>query len=151
MTRTLSLFIVGLFCTSLFLGGVSVYVFHDVDQDKIGHWNEAFADLSAEIAVFDLIVGGSVWALTLLGRRLFKLHGSSPRARLGLGLGIAVPILQYLFDFAGRAFIPNYADFALYFLLVAAIFLCTAALLFDTLRQQKLLRAIEPTSMQVDR
>jgi len=38
----------GIFCTALFLDAISVYIFHDVDKNKIGHWNEAFADLSIE-------------------------------------------------------------------------------------------------------
>ena len=49
-----------LFCTTLLSAAISVYIFHDVDCDKVGHWNEAFAGLCAEGGLFTLIVGGTV-------------------------------------------------------------------------------------------
>ena len=48
MWRAIRLLMLGIFCTALFLDAISVYIFHDVDKNKIGHWNEAFADLSIE-------------------------------------------------------------------------------------------------------
>jgi hypothetical protein len=53
---------------------VSVYIFHDVDKDKIGHWNEAFAGLCAESVLFAVIVGGGVALLTSLGGIFFILR-----------------------------------------------------------------------------
>jgi hypothetical protein len=47
----------GIFCTALFVAAISVYIFHDVDHDKIGHWNEAFAGLCVESVSFTLIIG----------------------------------------------------------------------------------------------
>jgi hypothetical protein len=82
--------VLGILCTALFIAAISVYIFHDVDQDKIGHWTEAFAGLCVESVLFTLIVGGPVWLLTLLGRHLFHLRDYSPRAMLGLFLGIGV-------------------------------------------------------------
>ena len=144
MWRTILLLMLGIFCTALFLDVISVYVFHDVDHDKIGHWNEAFADLSIEAIVLSLIIGGSVWLLVLLLRPLFNLRGYSPRARIGLSLGIATTVFQYPFEFVGRRFVPHLAESFLSFYLVAAIFLCTAVLLRDTFKQLKLRKALEP-------
>lgn len=146
MWRAILLLMLGIFCTALFLGAISVYVFHDVDQGKIGHWNEAFADLSIETAVFSLVLSGSVWLLALLGQQLFNLRGHSPRARIGLSLGIAATVFQYPFEFVGRRLVPNRAESFLSFYLVAAIFLCTAVLLHDIFKQLKLRKALEPPS-----
>ena len=146
MWRAIRLLMLGIFCTALFLGAISVYIFHDVDKNKIGHWNEAFADLSIEAAVFSLIISGAVWLLALLGRQLFNLRGHAPRARIGLSLGIAAAVFQYPFEFVGRRLVPNLAESFLSFYLVAAIFLCTAVLLRDTFKQLKLQKALEPPS-----
>ena len=146
MWRAILLLMLGIFCTALFLDAISVYVFHDVDQGKIGHWNEAFADLSIETVVFTLIISGSVWLLALLGRQLFNLRGYSPRARTGLFLGIAATVFQYPFESVGRRLVPNLAESFLSFYLVAAILLCTAVLLRDIFKQLKLRKALEPPS-----
>jgi hypothetical protein len=119
MWPAIRLLTLGIFCTAQFLAAISVYVFHDVDKDKIGHWNEAFADLSVELAVFTLIVSGAVWLLALLGRQLFNLRGYSPRASIGLSLGIATAFFQYPFEFAARKLVPNLAESLLTFYLLA--------------------------------
>jgi hypothetical protein len=134
----------GTFCTALFLAAISVYVFHDVDQDRIGHWNEAFADLSIEMVLFSLLVSGGVWLLTMLGQRVFHLRGYFPRARVGLSLGIATALLQYPFEFLGRMLLPKFADPVLSVYLIAAIILCTAVLLHDASNQRNLQKASEP-------
>jgi ABC-type Fe3+ transport system permease subunit len=72
MSRALLLLMLGIFFTALFLGAISVYAFHDVDQDKIAHLSEAFAGLSVEAMVFSLIISGAAGPLSLLGRQLFK-------------------------------------------------------------------------------
>jgi hypothetical protein len=146
MWRAILLLMLGIFCTALFLNAISVYVFHDVDQNKIGHWKEAFADLSIEAVVFSLIISGAVWLLALLGRPLFNLRGYSPRARIGLSLGIATAFFQYPFEFVGRRLVPNRQESFLSFYLVAAILLCTAVLLRDTFMQLKLRKALEHPS-----
>lgn len=58
MRRAILFLMLGIFGTALFAAALSVYMFHDVDHDKIGHWNEAFAGLCIESALFTLIVGG---------------------------------------------------------------------------------------------
>ena len=58
MWRAILLFMLGILCAALLGAAVSVYLFHDVDRDQIGHWNEAFAGLCIEFVLFTLIVGG---------------------------------------------------------------------------------------------
>ena len=146
MSRAILLLTLGIFFTALFLGAISVYIFHDVDQDKIGRLNEAFAGLSVEAIVFSLIISGAVSLLSLFGRQLFKLRGYSPRPIIGLLLGIAAAVFQYPFEFFGRRFFPNRGDSFLRFYLGVAVFVCTAVLLRDTFIQLKLRKAAEPSS-----
>jgi hypothetical protein len=137
----------GIFCTALLSAAISVYIFHDVDKDQIGHWNEAFAGLCTEGVLFTVIVSGGVALMTLLGRHLFHLKGYSPRSKLALFLGIGVMVLQYPWDFVGRAAFPELADSFLSFYLVFAIVLCSIVLVCDNLRQKKLCQAL---SAQID-
>ena len=141
MREAILLFILGIFCAALLSDGISVYIFHDVDEDKIGHWNEAFAGLCAESVLFVVIVGGGVALLTFLGRRFYHLKGYSPRAKLGLFLGIGVTVLQYPWDFVGRAAFPKLADFSLALYLIVAIVLSSIVIIRDTFRQMKLCQA----------
>ena len=137
MGRAALSLILGMLSTSVLVDAISVYVFHDVDQDKIGHLHEAFEDLSIEMIVFSLIVGGSVWLLSLFGRRVFKLRGYSPRPTLALSLGVSAIVIQYPFEFIGRLLGPNLADPFRAVYIIGAILLCTAALLRDSFRQMK--------------
>jgi len=128
----------GVFCTALLSDAISVYIFHDVDKDMIGHWNEAFTGLCAELILFSLIVGGGVALLTWLLRLLLHLKGYSPRSRLALFLGIGVTVLQYLWDFAGRTVFPNLADSSLGLYLIVAIVFSSIVLVRDNFKQMKL-------------
>jgi len=141
MRRAILLFMLGVFCTALLTDAISVYAFHDVDKDKIGHWNEAYAGLCSESVLFTVIVGGGVALLTLLGRHHFHLKGYSPRSKLGLFLGIGVSVLQYPWDFVGRAAFPKLADFSLLLYLIVAIVLCSIVIVRDNFTQMKLCQA----------
>src|SRR5271167_3418117 len=99
MRRSIFLLMLGILCSALLCAAISVYLFHDVDKDKIGHWNEAFAGLCTESVLFTVVVGGGVALLTLLGQHLFHLKGYSPRSKLGVCLGTGVTVLQYPWDF----------------------------------------------------
>jgi hypothetical protein len=131
----------GILSAALLLSAVSVYLFHDVDKDMIGRWNEAFAGLCTESVLFALIVGGGVTLLTLLGRHLFHLKGYSPRAKLGFILGIAVTALQYPWDYVGRLAFPKLADSSLGLYLMVAIVLCSIVIVRDNFRQMRLCEA----------
>jgi len=143
MRRSILFLVLGIFCTFLLVATISVYVFHDVDQDETGDWNGAFAGLAVEGVLFTAIVGGGVALLALLGRSLFHLKGHSPRPKLGLILGIAITALQYPWDWLGRAAIPKLADFSLGLYLVLAIVFCSVIIVRDNYRQMKLSRAPE--------
>ncbi len=146
MRRSIFFLMLGIFCTALIGSAISVFLFHDVDQDKIGHWNEALAGLCTESVLFTLIICGAVGLLTWLGRRLFRLKAYSPRAMLGLFLGIGLTTFQYLWDFAVRRKLPKFANFSLAVYLAVAIVFCTAALLRDNFNQKKSSAAHEALS-----
>jgi hypothetical protein len=124
--------------TAIVLNAVSVYVFHDVDQNKIGHLNEAFAELAVEAVIFSLIVGGLVWLFVLAGRRLLSLRNYSPRLRVAASIGVAAAVFQYPFEYIGRRVAPNLSDSFLFFYLITAPFLAAAVLLADVIRQSKI-------------
>ena len=146
MRRSILFLMLGIFCTALFVDAVSVYAFHEVDADKIGHWNQAYLGLTGESALFALLVGAAAGLLTLLGRRLFHLSCYSPHAKLSLFLGIGVTVVQYLWDFVGRKAFPNLADTSLLLYLVIAPLLSTVVLLSDIFRQGKLAEARKASS-----
>jgi hypothetical protein len=127
----------GVFCAALSIAAISVYVFHDVDKDMIGLWNEAFAGLCAEFVLFTMIVGGGVALLSWLGRHLFHLMGYSPRSKLGFFLGIGVSVLQYPWDFVGRVAFPKFADSSLFLYLIVAIVFCSVVIVRDNFKQMK--------------
>jgi hypothetical protein len=116
-------------------------VFHDVDKDKIGHWNEAFAGLCTESVLFTVIVGVGVALLTLLGRRLFHLKGYSPGSKLCLLVGIGITALQYPWDFVARRAFPMLSDSSLFLYLLVAIALSTVIIVRDNFRQRELRQA----------
>jgi hypothetical protein len=138
MRRAIRSLVLGIFLTAVCIAFVSVYIFHDVDADKVGHLNEAFAGLCNEVVLLTLVIGGPVWVLTVFGRRLFRMRSASPRSKLALLLGIFVTILQYPWELAGRIFVPKFEDFMLSFYLIAAVVVCTAVLLRDNLTQFRL-------------
>jgi hypothetical protein len=141
MRRAILLLMLGTFCAALFSSAIAVYVLHDVDKEKIGHWNEAFAELCTEGVLFTVAIGGGVALLTLVGRRLFHLKGYSPRSKLGVCLGIGVTVLQYPWDFVGRTAFPKLADSSLSLYLIVAIVLCSIVIVRDNFRQMKLCQA----------
>lgn len=128
----------GILCAATFIAAVSVYAYHDVDKEQIGHWNETFAAQCIEGVLFTVTVGGGVAVLTLLGRQLFHLSGCFPRLKVVFLLGVDVSLLQYPWDFISRAALPRLADAALSAYLVVAIVLSSIVLVCDAFRQRKL-------------
>lgn len=90
------------------IAAISVYVFHDVDLDRVGQWNLAFSELCQETTAFILITGGLVMFLVWLSRIPFRLQSVPLNPKLGFRLGVAVILLQYPFEFACRRLFPNH-------------------------------------------
>lgn len=127
----------GILGSAMFCAMISVYAFHDVDKDQIGHWNEAFASLCVESLVFTLIVGAGVAVLTFLGRQFFQLGIFRPRLGFVFSLGVGVTLLQYPWDFISRAVLPKFADASLYAFLIIEIVFCSIAIVRDSFKQKK--------------
>jgi hypothetical protein len=138
MRRSIFFLMLGILCAAVAISTISVYVFHDVDQDMIGHWNLAFAGLCEESGMFALIIAIPVSILTYLGRHALNIKSYAPRAKLALILGIGVTVLQYPWEFAARKVVPQLADSAISIYLIVAIVACTFILLRDTVSQRKL-------------
>jgi hypothetical protein len=146
MRRTILFLTLGIFCTALIVSAISVYLFHDVDHDMKGRWNEAFLQSCTESVLFALIVGGAAGLLTALGRFVFHLRGFSPRVMSGFFLGIGVAVVQYPWDYLTRVLFPSLADLSLYIYLVAAIVFSAAFILRDTFKQKRALEAAKASS-----
>jgi len=137
MFRSIRSLLLGILCASLLIDAIAVYVLRDVDQNQIGHWNEAFTGLCVESILFSLIIVGPVWLLTFLGLRLFHLKNHFPRAMLALLLGIGATVIQYPLELATRKLLPKLTEFFLGSYLIATIVLCTVVLLYDSFRRRR--------------
>ncbi len=137
MRRTIFSFLAGMTLAAACVNAISVYAFHDVDKELAGGWNEAYLGLCLESVIFAVVVGGPVWLLTLLGRQLFRLKGSSPRPKLGFLLGVAVLPIQYLVETTVRILAHDFADLSRSLYIVFSIIVCTAVLLRDNSKQVK--------------
>lgn len=148
MRRAILFLMLAIVCSALVVAVISVYVFHDVDRDKVGHWNEAFADLAVESVIFAVIIAIPALVFALLGQHLLKLRGHAPRAMLGIILGIAVTICQYPFEFIGRKLFPQYAESFLSVYLIVAVLACVAVFLRNA-HKQKLEATLESRATQL--
>jgi hypothetical protein len=146
MLRSILSLTLGVFSTAVLIAAISVYLFHDVDHDQIGRWNQAFSASCFESVLFTLIICGATALLTSLGRYLFHLRDHSPGTALGLFLGIGITVLQYPWDFIARRVFPRFADFSLFVYLVVAIVVCTGGLLRESFRQRKSRKAAAASS-----
>jgi hypothetical protein len=124
MKRPILALTLGILCAALCIGATSVYIFHDVDHNQIGHWNDAFVDSCQESIVFSLLIGGVSGLITSLGRAFLKPKHGYPRTKFAFLLGIAISVLQYPWDFATRALLPAFAQTSLLVYLFLAPVLC---------------------------
>ena len=130
--------VLGIFSAAVLTAAVSVYVFHDVDRDQMGHWNEAFAGLCVEFVLFTVLVGGGAAILTWAGRRIFNLAGYSPRSKSAFFVGAGVAVFQYPWEFLGRWVFPKFADDFLSAYLIMAIVACAVFIVRDNAKQKRL-------------
>jgi hypothetical protein len=123
MWRLTSWFFVGVIVSALFVNALSVYVFHDVDQEMIGRWHEAYIQLNIELLFFSLIVTGLLLLFMCLGIKLFRYPILSQNIRLAFTLGVGIILFQYVYELAARSWAPEIAQvvIAIYLLLGSAI------------------------------
>jgi hypothetical protein len=136
MWRLASRFFLGLFVAAMFTNAIAVYLFHDVDADRIGKLSLAYWELTLEFFVFSLVLTLSFLLVTWIGTTVFRLRNAPLSSTLGLVLGIAVTLIQYPAEFAVRRFATNSADaFLLGYLLVSRI-CCVAIVLLNSRKRQ---------------
>jgi preprotein translocase subunit SecG len=135
MRRTLFFLFLAILVASILLSAMLVYLFQDVDRDQIGRLNSAFAGLCVESVLFALVIGGAVGLFAMLGKLMLRLQRSSPRARLGLWLGVGVVVCQHIGEIFVRKVLASLTDVYRGAYLIIAIIVCTAILLQDSYRQ----------------
>jgi hypothetical protein len=110
MWRVAYSFIGGMTITTLSVNAISVYLFHDVDDNRIGQWNLAFRELFGEFLILVAAISAFVLLLTWIGRILFHLKEIPPSPKLAFILGILLILLQYPIEFAARKYFPARRD-----------------------------------------
>lgn len=113
------------------LNAISVYLFHDVDHDRVGQWNLAYLELCGEFLILVAIAGTIVLLLTWLGRILFRLQEIPTNRKLAFFLGILLILAQYPIEFAARKYFPAQKDIVLGLYLFSSPIVCAALLLWD--------------------
>jgi hypothetical protein len=139
MLRLTIWFYVGMLLTALLVNALSVYVFHDVDQEMIGHWNAAYFLLDVEFAIMSFIISGFLLLFISVGRKFFYRHGGPLNIRLGIMLGIGTILFQYAFDMAARSWVPG----------ITMIVLCLYPLLSSAASAIILLRKTSPPKASI--
>jgi hypothetical protein len=102
MWRLTLRFFLGIFLAASFTNAAAVYLFHDVDADRVGNLNLAYRDLTLEFLVFGFVLTSIFSLLTWVGAVAFRLRDIPPNLKLGFILGMAVTILQYPGEFVVR-------------------------------------------------
>jgi hypothetical protein len=108
---------------------LSIYVFHDVDKDRIGQWNLAFLELCLEFGVFALVATGIFLLFLWLGRMVLRMSAISSNYLLAFLLGVFLILAQYPIEFLGRLFLPSRQDTVLISYLLLSPVLCSALFL----------------------
>ena len=124
------------FSFGIIVGGIpinliSVYLFHDVDKERVGQWDPAYNDLAVELTIFAVAMTLVLWLLTFLGRLIFSLRGSPTNPKLGFALGLAVIIVQYPWDFVARKLFPTHSNEQLGAYMILSVFSSAAILVWD--------------------
>lgn len=126
---TSCIFFFGVAVSALPVNALSVYVFHDVDKNRMGQWNRAFGELMVEFLLFSTITALFLLVFLALGRRFIRPSVSEFHPGLSFLLGCGLLVFQYIFDILVRVFIPSMYDLMLgTYLLIGPAF-CAAILL----------------------
>jgi hypothetical protein len=100
MSRSAVGFFLGLLLAMLPVNAISVYVLHDVDQDRVGLWNKAFRVLAAGALAFSVVASLLLLIYLSAGRRILRLSEAPTDTSLATVLGASAAVCQYLFDIA---------------------------------------------------
>jgi hypothetical protein len=145
MWRLTSRFFLGIFAAAIFTNAVAVYLFHDVDADRIGKLNLAYWELTLEFFAFGLVMAIIFLLLTWVGALVFRLRHVPPNPRLSFVLGIVVTVLQYPAEFAVRKLAGDSADaFLLGYLLLGPV-CCAAVVLLNRHKRRITENPVEST------
>lgn len=137
MWRITFRFFLGISAAALLINAIAVYGLHDVDADRVGKLNLAYWELTLELLVFGLILAVIFFLVTWIGTLVFHLRGISPNPALGVVLGIAVTILQYLAEFAVRKLAGHSVEaFLLSYLLLSPVG-CAAIVLLNSHKRKR--------------
>jgi len=131
-----STFFLGILAAATLTNAAAVYLFHDVDADRVGNLNLAYRDLTLEFFVYGFVLSVIFLLSVWIGSLVFRLRGTLPNLKLGLTLGIVVTILQYPAEFAVRKLAQGFAEiFLLGYLLVSPV-CCAAIILLNSRKRQ---------------
>ena len=131
----------------MFTNAASVYLFHDVDADRIGQWNLAYGELTFEFLAFSTGVAICFFLAAWIGTVALGLRDVPVNLKLGFVLGIALTLIQYPAEFAVRKLTPAFADaFLLGYMLLSP--LCCAAIIL--LNSHKRRRELKRNAGQTD-
>ena len=140
MWRITYSFIGAMTITALPLNAISVYLFRDVDDNRVGQWNLAYRELCGEFLILAAVAGILVFLLTWIGRILFRLQEIPPSSKLAFFLGVLLILAQYRIEFAARKYFPVQKDIVLALYPLLSSIVCAALLLWDNFA--KMARAI---------
>src|SRR6267143_2930828 len=82
MWRLTYSFIGAMTITALPRNAISVYLFRDVDDARVGQWNLAYLELFEEFLILAAVAGIFVFLLTWIGRNLFRVQEIPPSPKL---------------------------------------------------------------------
>ena len=123
--------------TVLPVNAISVYILHDVDKDRVGRWNLAFFELCEEFLIFSVLASG-LFLLFLWGGRALLRKPLSPNYVLAFWLGVAVILVQYPIELAGRALFPTLKDALLTFYPLLSPLFCAILFLLKSRKSHEL-------------
>lgn len=131
---------------AILTNAVAVYLFHDVDADRVGKLNLAYRELTLEFLTFALVLAVPFFLLTWIGTVVFGLRDVPSNLNLGFVLGIALILIQYPAEFTLRKLAPEHSDaFLLGYLLLSPV--CCAAIILLNSRKRRLEK---PQTLEVD-
>jgi hypothetical protein len=129
-------FFLGIFAAALFTNAAAVYLFHDVDADRVGKLNLAFWELTLEFLAFGLALAVIFFLTTWSGSLVLRLRDVPLNLKLAFILGVVVTVLQYPAEFAARVATGGSADaFQLAYLLSSPVF-CGAIVLMNRYKRR---------------